>query len=52
MISLRRSKEMASMDERMTSQLLNVQRQAVALALVAQRAEDEQNAAFGVASGE
>ncbi len=46
------AQEFSALDDHMTTQLLNIQQQAVALALLAQRAEDEQNAALGVTGGE
>ena len=43
--------EFSNLDENLTAQLLNVQQQALSLALLVQRVEDEQNAALGVQSG-
>ena len=46
-----RAQEFTALDENMTDQLLNIQKQALALAMLAQRAEDEQNAAMGGQTG-
>ena len=46
-----RTQEFTALDENMTDQLLNIQKQALALAMLAQRAEDEQNAAMGGQTG-